>query len=63
MRYSLEPKYKKYDMPFWHITVKKNTVKKLIYTATKTILDAAKTASKRVLQKTAEATGNLIGIK
>ena len=29
-------------------------------TATKTGIDAAKTASKRVVQKTAEATGNLI---
>ena len=32
-------------------------------TATKTGIDAAKTASKRVLQKTAEATGDLIGNK
>ena len=30
-------------------------------TATKTGIDAAKTASKRVAQKTAEATGDLIG--
>ena len=29
-------------------------------TATKTGIDAAKTASKRVVQKTAEATGDLI---
>ena len=35
--------------------------KKLIDTATKTGIDAAKTASKRVVQKTAEATGDLIG--
>ena len=35
--------------------------KKLIDTATKTGKDAAKTASKRVVQKTAEATGDLIG--
>ena len=32
-------------------------------TATKTGMDAAKTASKRVIQKTAEATGDLIGNK
>ena len=32
-------------------------------TATKTGIDAAKTASKRVVQKTVEATGHLIGIK
>ena len=40
-----------------------NKVKKLMYTATKTGIDAAKTASKRVVQKTAEATGDLIGNK
>ena len=32
-------------------------------TATKTGIDAAKTASKRVVQKTAEATGDLIDNK
>ena len=32
-------------------------------TATKTGIDVAKTASKRVVQKTAEATGDLIGNK
>ena len=32
-------------------------------TATKTRIDAAKSASKRVFQKTAEATGYLIGNK
>ena len=32
-------------------------------TATKTGMDAAKTASKRVVQKTAEATQDLIGNK
>ena len=32
-------------------------------TATKTGMDAAKTASKRVVQKPAEATGDLIGNK
>ena len=37
--------------------------KKLMDTATKTGMDAAKTASKRVVQKTAEATGDLIGKK
>ena len=35
--------------------------KKLMDTATKTGKDAAKTASKRVVQKTAEAAGDLIG--
>ena len=32
-------------------------------TATKTGIDAAKTASKRVVKKTAEAAGDLMGIK
>ena len=35
--------------------------KKLMNPATKTRIDAAKTASKRVVQKIAEATGDLIG--
>ena len=38
-----------------------NMVKKLMDTATKTRIDTAKTASKRVLQKTAEATCDLTG--
>ena len=37
--------------------------KKLMDAATITGMDAAKTASKRVVQKTAEATGDLIGNK
>ena len=37
--------------------------KKLMDTATKTGIDAAKTASKQAVQKTAEATENLIGKK
>ena len=37
--------------------------KKLMDTATKTGIDAAKTTSKRIFQKTAEATGDLIGNK
>ena len=40
-----------------------NVVKKLMDTATKTGIDAAKIASKRVVQKTAAATGHLIGNK
>ena len=35
-------------------------VKKLMNTAAKTGIDAAKTASKKVVQKTAEVTGDLI---
>ena len=37
--------------------------KKLMDTATKIGIDAAKTASKRVVQKTVEASGDLIGNK
>ena len=40
-----------------------NMVKKIIDNAKKTGTDAAKTASKWIVQKTAEATGNLIGNK
>ena len=45
-------------MVFCHL--QENNCKKLMGTATKTGMDAAKTASKRVVQKTAEATGDLI---
>ena len=38
-------------------------VKKLIDIVTKARIDAAKTASKGVVQKTAETTGDLTGIK
>ena len=38
-------------------------VKKLMHTTVKTGIDPTKTASKRVIQKTAEATGDLIGNK
>ena len=38
-------------------------VKKLIDSSTKTRIDAAKTDSKRAVQKIAEATGDLIGNK
>ena len=37
--------------------------KKLMDTATKAGIDAAKTASKRLVQKTSEATGDLVGNK
>ena len=40
-----------------------NMVKKLMDTATKTGIEAAKTASKTVVLKTAEVTGDLIGNK
>ena len=52
-------------MAFHHLQKKLeiNMVKKLIDIVTKARIDAAKTASKRVVQKTAETTGDLTGIK
>ena len=67
MRYSTEPKYRKYLKGYGFLSFAKKIGdkygKKLMTTATKTGIDAAKTASKRVVQKTAEATGDLIGNK
>ena len=67
MRYSLEPKYRKYVKGYSFLSfVRKfgdKYGKNLMDPASKTGIDAAKTASKRVLQKTAEATGDLIGNK
>ena len=40
-----------------------NVVKKLMDTATKTGIDAAKTASKRIVRETAGSTGDLRGNK
>ena len=62
-----EPKFRKYSKGYGFLSFAKNfgnkDDKKLIDTATKTGMDAAKIASKRVVQKTAEATGDLIGNK
>ena len=67
MRHSAEPKYRKYvkDMAFCRSqeNLVINIAKKLMDTATKIGIGAAKTASKLVFQKTAEATGDLIGNK
>ena len=65
MRYSTEPRFKKYVegyrfLPFARKFGNKYG-KKLMDTATKTGIDAVN--SKRVAQKTAEATGDLIGNK
>ena len=53
------------DMAFCHLqeNVVIKTVQKLMDTATKIGIDAAKTASKRVVTKTEEATSDLIGNK
>ena len=67
MRNSAEPRFKKYFKGYGFLSFAKKFGnrygKKLMDTETKTWMDAAKTASKKVVQKTAEATGDLIGNK
>ena len=67
MRYSTEPKFRKYVKGYGFLsfgrTFSDKYGKPLMDTVTKTSIDAAKNASKRVVQKNAEATGNLIGNK
>ena len=63
MRYSTEPRFRKYVKGYGFLSFARNFGDKygkiLMDTATKTGTDAAKTATKRVVQKTAEATGDL----
>ena len=65
MRYSTEPRFRKYVKGFGFLSFARKfgdkQGKKLLATATK--IDAAKTASESVVQKTAEATGDLTGNK
>ena len=67
MRYSTEPKFRKYVQGYGFLFFARRLGdrygKKLIDTATKAGTGAANTASKRIVQKTPEATGNLIGNK
>ena len=67
MRYSTELRFRKYVKSYGFLSfVRKSDDKygkKLMDTTTKTGINAAKTASKRVVRKTAEATGDLIGNK
>ena len=67
MRCSTKPNYRKYIKVYSFLSFARRFDdkygKKLLDTATKTEIDAAKTASKQVVQKTAEATGDLIGNK
>ena len=71
MRYSIEPRDRIYVKGYRFLPFAKNLGKSLcnkygqkpLDNANKSTLDAIKTASKRVIQKTAEATGNLIGNK
>ena len=67
MRYATEPKYRKYVKGYDFLSFARKFSdkysKKLMDTATKTGIEAVKTASTRVVQKTAEATGDLTGNK
>ena len=63
----MQPKFRKYIKGYGFLSFARKFGgiygKKLMDTATKTGIDTAKTASKRLVQKTAEATGDLIGNK
>ena len=67
MRYSSEPRVRKYVKGYGFLSFSRKFGnkygKKLMDPATKTGMDAAKSASKRVVQKTAESAGDLIGNK
>ena len=67
MRYSTQPKFRKYVKGYGFLSFarkfREKYGKKLMDTATKIGIDAAKTALKREVQKTAGATGDLIGNK
>ena len=67
MRYSTEPKYRKYVKGYGFLSFARKfgdkNDKQLKDAATKTGIDAAKTAFKRLVQKRAEVAGTLIGIK
>ena len=67
MKYSTETRFRKsfvgYDFLSFVRKFGDKQDKKLMNTATKTGIDAAKSASKQVVQENAEATGDLIGNK
>ena len=67
MRYSIEPKDRRYGFLSFAKNMGKNISnkysQKLVHSAKKSATDAIKTASKRAIKKSAEATGNLIGNK
>ena len=67
MRYSFEPRKRKHTERYGFLSFARKLGnkygKKNMDTATKTTIDAAKTASKIVVQKSAQATGDLIGNK
>ena len=67
MRYTTEPRFRKYVKGYGFLSFAKKFGdkygKKLMDSAAKAGIDEAKTASKGVVQKTAEAAGDLIGNK
>ena len=67
MRYSLEPRNRIYVKGYGFMSFARSMSnkygKKFVDTAKKSAIDAIKTASKRAIQKTAEATGDLVGKK
>ena len=71
MRYSIEPRERRYVKGYGFLSFAENVGKslsnkysqKLIDSATKSTTEAIKTASKQAFQKTAEATGDLTGYK
>ena len=67
MRYSTEPRFRKYVKGYGFLSFARKFGdkygKKLMDTATKTGIDAAKTASKRVVHNIVVATGDLIANK
>ena len=67
MRYSIEPRDRVYVKRYGFISFAKSMSnkygKKLVDTAKKSAADVIKTASTRAIQKTAEATGDLVGNK
>ena len=67
MRYSTEPKFRKYVKGYGFLSFARKFGEKygikLMDTVTKTGIDKLKTSSKRIVQETAEAIGDLIGNK
>ena len=71
MRYSIEPKYRRYVKGYGFLSIAKNIGRnisnkysqKLVDSAKTSATDAIKAASKRAIQKTAEATEDLIDNK
>ena len=67
MRYSIEPRDRVYVKGYVFMSFARSMSnkyeKKLVDTVKKSATDAIKIASKRAIQKTAEATGDLVGNK